>query len=370
MSTDDEKPYSTIFTALKHPIRRRILRMLSKQPMTFSEMIEVLGVSNSFLTYHLENLGELVGKTEDGKYKLSSFGEAANATMTKVEDIPASAAHQSSETKRVVRRSVAMALAMMCIVLVAGIGGAIIYYTSVANDKDKTISTQNSQISRLQNETTSLNGQITSLQEQVADNQNTIQNLNDDLTNATDRLTDLNRTVQILQAALQNATQKIASLKAQLANQTVVTVQGLVYSLSPGGCITLNVTISQISNLYAWQAKLLFDPTILNCGAVAIGGSYPNPIYDNVSHIWSDVDVSQNGSAVVNATLLSSETGFTGSGVLCRLEFIAIASGVSSITLSEPDTWVLNTDLATIPANITILTQYGSLPHPPIWPPS
>jgi DNA-binding transcriptional ArsR family regulator/cell division protein FtsB len=333
MSTDNEEPYSTIFTALKHPIRRRILRMLSKQPMTFSEMIEVLGVSNSFLTYHLENLGELVGKTEDGKYRLSSFGEAANATMTKVEDIPASAAHQSSEPKRVVRRSVAMALAMMCIVLVAGIGGAIIYYTSVANDKDKTISTQNSQISRLQNETTSLNGQITSLQEQVADNQNTIQNL-----------------------------------KALLANQTVVTVQGLVYSLSPGGYITLNVTISQISNLYAWQAKLLFDPTILNCGAVAIGGSYPNPIYDNVSHIWSDVDVSQNGSAIVNATLLSSETGFTGSGVLCRLEFIAIASGVSSITLSEPDTWVLNTDLVTIPANITILAQYGSLPHPPIWP--
>ena len=36
MSGSDEEPYSTIFASLKHPIRRRILRMLSKQPMTFA----------------------------------------------------------------------------------------------------------------------------------------------------------------------------------------------------------------------------------------------------------------------------------------------------------------------------------------------
>jgi hypothetical protein len=190
MSGSDEEPYSTIFASLKHPIRRRILRMLSKKPMSFMEMIEVLGVSNSFLTYHLENLGELIGKTEDGKYKLSSFGEAANATMTKVEDIPASAARQSSETKRVVGRSVAMALAMMCIVLVAGIGGAIIYYTSVANDKDKTISSQNSQISSLGNQKnqlqTWLDGNETLLNQTQANNtylQNQIDSLNSKVTN-------------------------------------------------------------------------------------------------------------------------------------------------------------------------------------------
>jgi hypothetical protein len=160
--------------------------------MSFMEMVEVLGVSNSFLTYHLENLGELIGKTEDGKYRLSSFGEAANATMTKVEDIPASAAHQSSETtpKRVVRRSVAMALAMMCIVLVAGTGGAIIYYTSAANDKDKTISSQNSQISSLGNQKnqlqTWLDGNETLLNQTQANNtylQEQIDSLNSTVTN-------------------------------------------------------------------------------------------------------------------------------------------------------------------------------------------
>jgi predicted transcriptional regulator len=55
--------------------------MLSERSMTFSQLLEELGVSSSHLTYHLENLGELVTKTENGKYKLSTFGAASVETM-------------------------------------------------------------------------------------------------------------------------------------------------------------------------------------------------------------------------------------------------------------------------------------------------
>lgn len=51
-------------------------------------MLETLGISSSHLTYHLENLGELVSKMEDGRYKLSVFGEAAVGTMSRVEEVP------------------------------------------------------------------------------------------------------------------------------------------------------------------------------------------------------------------------------------------------------------------------------------------
>ena len=88
MSSFEEETYSTMFTSLKHPVRRKILRMLSEKPRNFSEILEALGISSSHLTYHLENLGELVSKTEDGKYKLSTFGEAAVTTMSKVEEAP------------------------------------------------------------------------------------------------------------------------------------------------------------------------------------------------------------------------------------------------------------------------------------------
>jgi len=63
--------------------------MISEKPLTFSEMLETLGVSSSHLTYHLENLGELLSKDEAGRYRLSTFGEAAVGTMKIVEDAPA-----------------------------------------------------------------------------------------------------------------------------------------------------------------------------------------------------------------------------------------------------------------------------------------
>lgn len=88
MPSTEEEIYSTMFSSLKHPARRKILRMLSEKPRTFSQMLEELGISSSHLTYHLENLGELVSKMEDGEYKLSTFGEAAVVTMKDVEETP------------------------------------------------------------------------------------------------------------------------------------------------------------------------------------------------------------------------------------------------------------------------------------------
>ena len=52
-------------------------------------MLEELGVSSSHLTYHLENLGELLSKSDEGNYRLSTFGEAAVNTMEIVEEAPA-----------------------------------------------------------------------------------------------------------------------------------------------------------------------------------------------------------------------------------------------------------------------------------------
>ena len=89
MTDSGETIYSTMFSSLKHPARRKILRMLSEKSQSFSELLEAIEVSSSHLTYHLESLGELVSKTDTGEYKLSTFGEAAVSTMRIVEDAPA-----------------------------------------------------------------------------------------------------------------------------------------------------------------------------------------------------------------------------------------------------------------------------------------
>jgi DNA-binding transcriptional ArsR family regulator/outer membrane murein-binding lipoprotein Lpp len=187
MSVSDEEPYSTIFASLKHPIRRRILRMLSKKAMSFSEMLEVLGVSSSFLNYHLENLGELVSKTDDGKYRLSSFGEAAMATMSNVEDIPASVLQQAQEhtsgkrtsnpaATKIVRRTTAIALGIICIVLVAGLLGTV----AVLNGANSKIASLQSQITSDNATINSLASNVTDLQEKLDSFKNATSSVGDD----------------------------------------------------------------------------------------------------------------------------------------------------------------------------------------------
>ncbi len=88
MSGSEEETYSIMFSSLKHPARRKILRMLSERTLTFSQMLEELAIPSSHLTYHLENLGELVIKEDNGKYKLSSFGKASVSMMKGAEEVP------------------------------------------------------------------------------------------------------------------------------------------------------------------------------------------------------------------------------------------------------------------------------------------
>ena len=87
VSDVEEEVYSRIFNALRHGVRRKILRMLSRDRLSFTSMSERLGITSSHLTYHLEALGELISKDDSG-YALSVFGRAAVSMMSSVEDAP------------------------------------------------------------------------------------------------------------------------------------------------------------------------------------------------------------------------------------------------------------------------------------------
>jgi len=88
MASFEDETYSAVFASLKHPIRRKILRILSLGPNSFSDLQRAFEIESSHLTYHLEGLGSLLLKTEDGKYALSSLGEAAVSMMSRVEEAP------------------------------------------------------------------------------------------------------------------------------------------------------------------------------------------------------------------------------------------------------------------------------------------
>jgi hypothetical protein len=109
MDEVNEEVYSTIFNALRHGVRRNILRMLSKQELAFTVMEETLRLSSSHLTYHLDALKELVTKTENG-YKLSVFGQAAVEMIEKVETPPQEHQKRSLKYKQISTTLIAITL--------------------------------------------------------------------------------------------------------------------------------------------------------------------------------------------------------------------------------------------------------------------
>ena len=60
--------------------------MLQDNELAFSQILETLSMDSGHLSYHLEGLGDLITRSPEGKYRLSSFGLAAVKLMSGVEE--------------------------------------------------------------------------------------------------------------------------------------------------------------------------------------------------------------------------------------------------------------------------------------------
>src|SRR2546427_12871615 len=86
MSGSEEDPYSQIFSSLKHPTRRLLLRSLKERPSKrFSKLQSELLIDSPTLSYHLDALRGLVEKNGEG-YSLTELGAAAYNLMGRVEE--------------------------------------------------------------------------------------------------------------------------------------------------------------------------------------------------------------------------------------------------------------------------------------------
>lgn len=139
----EDEIYSIMFASLKHPVRRKILRMLGNKPMTFMEIVEELGVSTPHLTYHLENLGELVSKTDNGLYRLSTFGLATLSAMKGVEEI------REIEPKRrliTFKWTAIFGVMLIAVLLLSGVAALQFVSLSQLSSSQQSISAENQQL--------------------------------------------------------------------------------------------------------------------------------------------------------------------------------------------------------------------------------
>jgi len=118
--------------------------MLATKPMTFMEIVENLGVSTSHLTYHLESLGELVSKLDNGQYKLSTFGLATVSAMNGVEEAPQ--IEPKRRTKLTVKWQAVLGALLIAVVLFAGLFAFQYNTLNQVSASQKALAAQNKQL--------------------------------------------------------------------------------------------------------------------------------------------------------------------------------------------------------------------------------
>jgi hypothetical protein len=124
-------------------------------------------------------------------------------------------------------------------------------------------------------------------------------------------------------------------------------------TVAPGSTITINASVVDITDLTTWQVTILYNSSILNCTSAwyptdyVFAGKSTIPVIPVIDNLHGYV---QHG-----CTLMIGQTGFTGSGTLCQIEFQVLDHGNTTLHFSEPygsDTFLWDSNDELIPISI------------------
>ncbi len=113
----------------------------------------------------------------------------------------------------------------------------------------------------------------------------------------------------------------------------VVSLQPTSSTISSGDTATVDVDISGVSDLYAYQFDFLFAAATVSAsseteGSFLLGGGPTFFIPGAVDNVGGSVTATAN-------TLISAVAGVDGSGTLVALQFTGLAPGTTSIDLAN-----------------------------------
>jgi hypothetical protein len=143
----------------------------------------------------------------------------------------------------------------------------------------------------------------------------------------------------------------------------VVSLQPTTSTISSGDTATVDVDISGVSDLYAYQFDVLFGAATVSAtseseGSFLLGGGTTFFIPGGVDNVGGSVTATAN-------TLIGAISGVDGSGTLVVLDFTGLAPGTTSINLANVtllDSNFNSIDFTTENASLTV--QGGVVPSP------
>jgi hypothetical protein len=143
----------------------------------------------------------------------------------------------------------------------------------------------------------------------------------------------------------------IPKVSAQTTKISVEPSSIIDTTIDPGEAFTVNITVTNVTDLFGWQIKLRFSSAVLNCTGATVptdnvfaglSSSSPPPSIDNVA-----------GSVLKLGVLVGVQPGVNvpNKGMFCQLSFLVKARGQTSLTLGDVGkfTYMLNSTGAKIP---------------------
>lgn len=113
-----------------------------------------------------------------------------------------------------------------------------------------------------------------------------------------------------------------------------------------GGTVDINVLISQVTDLYAYQFSITFDPSLLQVSNVALGsflsaGGTTTGDAGTVDNTAGTISFAYN-------SLIGALPGVSGSGTLLTIHLNAIGTGTSALGFVPADALFVDSNLNTI----------------------
>ncbi len=137
----------------------------------------------------------------------------------------------------------------------------------------------------------------------------------------------------------------------QAASDPFVIVDPRVSGAAPNEFFSVNIMVANVTNLYAWQFNLTFNPTILEAVSPVVEGPFLKQLRTTIMGA-TNID-STAGWIFTGAAFFDWEQpGASGSGVLATASFRVKMAGVSSLRLSS------ETQLVTYDGNLPVPMTY------------
>jgi hypothetical protein len=164
-----------------------------------------------------------------------------------------------------------------------------------------------------------------------------------------------------------------ALVTTKAAGQTDTTMDCVVLVEMPVDLyevFTVNITVVDVEGVAAWQIRLDFDSTMLQCIEVREPADH---IFAGKSNVIDPI-IDNTGGVIDHGFVffpVEPEDVFTGSGVLCEIDFNATSIGISNITFlgveGYSDTFLLDFDEEPIPFDIETICEVEVVPEfPPV----